>query len=205
MTDLQTSQSSDEPGKSKRRSRTCFSRSQLDELEAVFVRNRYPDPNIRKQLVENLHISDGIIQIWFKNRRAKEKKNTSSKDNKSQRSFTTYPRLVSVQRPPTMGIQSMRTNSCQAMNMRPYPMYPPNMPNPGPHYNHPGLYSHYSEQPEYYYPTDVNQQYYVYSPQMDQMSNYQNYYGQSIQSCPSIDSQSVGQSYYDIEDKENVQ
>lgn len=56
-----------------RRSRIKLNNQQLVELEACFVECRHPSQYIKEELVKKLEIPLKNIQIWFQNRRAKEK------------------------------------------------------------------------------------------------------------------------------------
>ncbi|XP_030634541.1 homeobox expressed in ES cells 1 [Chanos chanos] len=57
-----------------RRPRTAFSSVQIEILENVFQINCYPGIDVREQLAQRLHIDEDRIQIWFQNRRAKQKR-----------------------------------------------------------------------------------------------------------------------------------
>ncbi|CAO3674811.1 unnamed protein product [Rhizopus stolonifer] len=57
-----------------RKKRTHLSTQQVSILEASFTENSHPDSSIRNQLANELSISGRTVQIWFQNKRAKEKK-----------------------------------------------------------------------------------------------------------------------------------
>src|SRR6478735_9769143 len=55
------------------RKRTRATADQLSVLEDTFAVNVSPNSKLRKQLAEQLQMSERSIQIWFQNRRAKVK------------------------------------------------------------------------------------------------------------------------------------
>uniref|UniRef100_A0A8C8RQ02 HESX homeobox 1 n=1 Tax=Pelusios castaneus TaxID=367368 RepID=A0A8C8RQ02_9SAUR len=57
-----------------RRPRTAFTRNQIEVLENVFRVNSYPGIDVREELAHKLDLDEDRIQIWFQNRRAKQKR-----------------------------------------------------------------------------------------------------------------------------------
>uniref|UniRef100_A0AAY5LA02 Homeobox domain-containing protein n=1 Tax=Esox lucius TaxID=8010 RepID=A0AAY5LA02_ESOLU len=59
------------------RLRTVFTDSQTKELEQLFDITDYPGVEARAELARNASLTEEIVRVWFKNRRARRKKQKS--------------------------------------------------------------------------------------------------------------------------------
>lgn len=71
----QSNTEKNKPGRvTKRRSRTQYTKHQIDCLEAIFLKSHYPEVHVVDKLSDKLNLSIERISVWFQNRRAKFKK-----------------------------------------------------------------------------------------------------------------------------------
>ncbi|XP_008842894.1 rhox homeobox family member 1-like [Nannospalax galili] len=81
----------------KRHTFTC---GQLRELERVFQENQHPDVQKRKQLAELIDVDEHKVKSWFKNKRAKYKKNQEALLHSSETPSTQDHACVKIKMEP---------------------------------------------------------------------------------------------------------
>lgn len=60
------------------RSRTYFTPEQVDFLEKSYDTNQYPDQQEKEQIALKTGLNENKVQVWFSNRRARQRKNLTN-------------------------------------------------------------------------------------------------------------------------------
>ncbi|XP_072547870.1 dharma [Salminus brasiliensis] len=64
----------------RNRIRTVFTENQTKQLDQLFSITEYPSVEARAELARNTGLSEEIVRVWFKNRRARRKRQKPSSD-----------------------------------------------------------------------------------------------------------------------------
>ncbi|KAI4896635.1 hypothetical protein NFI96_029887 [Prochilodus magdalenae] len=65
----------------RNRIRTVFTESQMKQLDQLYSITEYPSVEARAELAKNTGLSEETVRVWFKNRRARRKRQKPSGDS----------------------------------------------------------------------------------------------------------------------------
>ncbi len=71
------------PSRPRRRLRTIFSNKQIEILERAYVKSKYPDACVKREISREAKLPIERVQVWFQNKRTRDKKSKEERNCKS--------------------------------------------------------------------------------------------------------------------------